>query len=273
MVLVEERRRRLLEWYEAAVRDLPWRETSEPWPILVSEVMLQQTQANRVAAAWPEFIGRFPDPESLATAGLGVAIRAWNGLGYQRRVVNLREAARAIVEHGWPTDPAGLERLPGVGPYTAAAVACFAFGHPVPAVDVNHRRVLSRWVGRSLDDRAARRVASTEIDPGHAADWNQAMMDLGAMLCRPRSPRCSDCPVRPLCSDPSVEVSSTRQSRFQGSRRQARAAILHALAVRPTGMTRAELRSEAGPKADEALPDLEREGVIVGIGDHYLLAP
>jgi A/G-specific adenine glycosylase len=218
----------LLAWYQESARDLPWRHTTDPYRILVSEVMLQQTQARRVVAHFERFVATFPTVEDLAAAHLATVVEAWTGLGYNTRARRLRDAARQIVADGWPVTARGLQDLPGVGPYTAAAVASFAFGEPIAVVDTNVRRVLSRWVGRplaggALDDAAAHAMH------GDAATWNQAMMELGATLCRPRSPRCGDCPAASWCVDPTVYEPPSRQSRFEGSHRQARSAVLRAL--------------------------------------------
>ena len=222
------RTRALLEWYDLTGRDLPWRRTRERWPILVSEVMLQQTQVGRVEPVFRRFIATYPTPAGLAAASIADVVAAWGDLGYLRRARNLHAAARAIASDGWPED---LTDLPGVGPYTAAAVAAFAEGAPVVAVDVNLHRILSRWTGTVLSPVDAATVGSEMLDLERPGDWNQAMMDLGARLCRPRRPRCSECPVRTWCTDPSLEVEQRRQSRFEGSVRQARAAVLKRLAA------------------------------------------
>ena len=229
--MAAERTRALLDWYRENGRDLPWRSSSDPWAILISEVMSQQTQISRVVPAWEAFLVRYPDPEALAASDRAELIGSWAGLGYQRRAINLQRAARIIADSGWPTTVDGLRRLPGVGPYTAAAVACFAFGVPVPAVDTNLRRILSRWHGVALEGPGLDRTAVTELPPDEASHWNQALMDLGATLCRPRDPRCGNCPVESWCEDPTIYRPPPRQSRYDGSVRQARAAILKTLAA------------------------------------------
>ncbi len=218
----------LLHWYSANRRDLPWRGTSEPYALLVSETMLQQTQVSRVAPRYEEFLGAFPTAAALATAPLSDVLSVWSGLGYNNRARRLQAAALIVVERGWPRTVAGLMELPGVGPYTAAAVACFAFGAQVPAVDTNARRVLSRWRGRPLSGGALAEAAEGELH-GDARDWNQAIMDLGATVCLPRSPRCAKCPVARWCAGPEVYVPPRPQSRFAGSGRQARGAVLREL--------------------------------------------
>jgi len=220
----------LLAWYRVEGRDLPWRATTDPYRILVSEVMLQQTQVARVIPAYERFLDEFPDVESLAAAPLDAVLAAWSGLGYNTRARRLREAARMVAAGGWPTTAADLRRLPGVGPYTAAAIASFAFGEQVAVDDTNVRRVLSRWTGRHLAGTELRDAAQMAITGG-AATWNQAMMDFGATLCRP-APRCDACPVARWCADPSLYRPPPPQSRFQGSDRQVRGAVLRALAGR-----------------------------------------
>lgn len=222
------RDRALLDWYAQERRKLPWRDTKEPWPILVSEVMLQQTQATRVAPIFERFLARFPTPSSLASAPPGEALARWSGLGYNRRALRLRDAAMLIVSDGWPVDEEGLRHLPGVGEYTAAAVACFAFGAQIPTVDTNLRRVLSRWLGTPLSGRELRDAAHRNLPVGHAETWNQAIMDLGATACRP-IPDCARCPVPDHCADPSIYVRPTPQARFDGSSRQARGVVLKAV--------------------------------------------
>ncbi len=198
-------RRAVLDWYDAQGRTLPFRGTTDPYLVLVSETILQQTQVSRGGPAWEAFVERFPTVEALAAATPADVLRAWRGLGYNRRALNLHRAARMIVgELGgrFPTDVAGLERLPGVGPYTARAVASIAFGLPVGAVDTNVRRVLGRAVGGGLGALRARdlqAVADALVPPDRPADWTHAVMDIGSLLCRPRAPRCGACPVVDLC--------------------------------------------------------------------------
>jgi A/G-specific adenine glycosylase len=202
-------RRLLLGWYARNRRRLPWRGTRDPYAVLVSEVMLQQTQVTRVKALYPRFLARYPTLEDLAAAPLDAVRESWGGLGYYARVRNLHAAARAIVaEHGGrvPRVPEALRRLPGIGRYTAGAVASLAFGMAVPAVDTNAARVLARVFGlhRRKGAAAARErrlwaLAAALVAPGRAADWNQALMDLGAMVCTARVPRCAACPAARVC--------------------------------------------------------------------------
>ncbi len=194
-----EIQRRLLAWFEGHARDLPFRHDRSPYRVLVAEVMLQQTQAATVGPYLDRFCARFPTPAALAAAPLQEVLAQWQGLGYYRRARYLHAAAVRIVrEHGGsvPCAPADLRRLPGVGPYVAAAVASFAFGRDEAAVDANARRVLSRVAGMpDLDDKVARAF----VPLGRGPAWNEAVMDLGALICLPRTPRCAHCPLLGVC--------------------------------------------------------------------------
>jgi A/G-specific adenine glycosylase len=218
----------LLDWYRNHRRVLPWRDETDPYRILVSEVMLQQTQASRVGVRYVRFLDRFPTVDTLATAPVATVIEEWQGLGYNRRAIRLQQAAADIAANGWPSSYDDLQRLPGVGPYTAAAVACFAFGLRIAAPDTNARRVLSRWHGVALSGRSLWEAAEDDL-PDDAPAWNQAVMDLGAAVCTPRDPQCDVCPVTAWCADPSVYSPPRPQGRFEGSRRQARGAVVHHL--------------------------------------------
>ncbi len=257
------RNRALIAWYRAHGRELPWRSTTDPWAILVSEVMLQQTQVGRVVGVFGRFLTRFPTPASLAGAASADLITAWEDLGYLKRAFNLRQAAAIIAADGWPA-PDDLEQLPGVGPYTAAAVATFGFGARRPAVDTNLRRVLSRWEGRPLGGRELMQAAERALDGAHADDWNQAMMDLGAVLCRPRHPACGACPVAEWCRDHTVTVALPAQSAFTGSIRQARAAVLKTLAASGAIPRRqvARMVDLAPAVVEQAVEALLREGTV-----------
>src|SRR5579872_7431259 len=182
----------MLIWYSTFQRDLPWRGDPDPYHVLVSEIMLQQTQVDRVMPKYHSFLQRFPTLRSLAEASTADVIREWQGLGYNRRALNLKRLAD-VVESEYrgelPTTSAQLMRLPGVGDYTAKAVACFAFGEQVAVVDTNVRRVLSSACGRPLSARETRDLASKILPPGRAADWNQALMDYGALACKGQKPR------------------------------------------------------------------------------------
>ena len=179
----------VLAWYDRAGRALPWRRTREPYPILVCEVMAQQTQLARVLPYFHRWLERWPTAAALAAADPADVLRAWVGLGYNVRALRLREAGAVVEREGWPRDAAGLRRLPGVGPYTAAAVASFAFGERVAAVDTNVRRVAAR-IGAS---------PAALLPADRHADWNQAAMELGATLCTARAPSCEACPAAPWC--------------------------------------------------------------------------
>jgi A/G-specific adenine glycosylase len=211
-------KRALLRWYRAHARMLPWRETRDPYRVLVSEVMLQQTQVSRVLEYYPRFLARFPTIDKLAGARPRAVREAWDGLGYYARAANLHALARTVVrDQGGtiPRDPAELVRLPGVGRYTAGAVASFAFERRAAAVDTNVRRVLGRVFAadRRIDGSADRRIDGSadrsiwelarRLLPGRrrvAWEFNQALMELGATICVARKPRCPNCPVRPACA-------------------------------------------------------------------------
>jgi A/G-specific adenine glycosylase len=236
----------VLAWGVPQLRDLPWRAERDPWTILVAEVMLQQTQAERVIPKWQAFLDRYPDPAACASASLGDVLRLWQGLGYPRRARNLHSAAHLVVERHQgvlPGDLDALLALPGVGPYTARAVLAFAFEHDVGVVDTNIARVLARTVGERLTPKRAQGIADAVVPVGHGWIWNQVLMDLGAGVCRP-VPACGKCPASASCTwlvaghpdpDPAVGSAgvSTRQARFDGSDRQARGRVLAALRDQP----------------------------------------
>jgi A/G-specific adenine glycosylase len=203
----------LLAWFRRFGRDLPWRETDDPYTILVSEVMLQQTQVDRVIPRYTAWLDRWPTAPALAEAPVAEVIRAWQGLGYNRRALNLHRAAQMIASDGWPDD---LSTLPGVGPYTAAAIRNFAFGEAVLPVDVNIARIQER----------------TRYAFGPEAA--QALMDLGAAVCLARVPRCGDCPLAGGCPSRGRRYEPKRkQSRFEGSFRQRRSELLRRIAREP----------------------------------------
>jgi A/G-specific adenine glycosylase len=195
----------VLDWYASHGRALAFRRTAEPWSVLVSEVIAQQTQAARAATAWTRFIAEFPTPASLAGASPAAVIRAWRGLGYNRRAIALRSAAIAIVEEHDGRVPASLDalaRLPGIGPYTARAVLAIAFNEPVAALDTNIRRVVARaFLGgeAAVPPRDLQALADGYVPPEHAAAWTHALMDVGAAFCRKRDPRCGACPLAAHC--------------------------------------------------------------------------
>jgi A/G-specific adenine glycosylase len=213
-------------WYALEGRHaLPWRQTRDRWAVLVSEVMLHQTQVRRVEAAWPAFIGRFPTPDAMASAGPGAVITAWGTLGYPRRARRLWDAAAEIAAHGWPED---CSRLPGVGRYTARAVAAQVDEADLPAVEANGRRVAERVAGRTLTDRDAETVLAEVGAPLRGRDRLLALMDVGALVCRPRDPRCGECPLRRRCATQGARDGERRstQPRFEGSFRQRRGRVM-----------------------------------------------
>jgi A/G-specific adenine glycosylase len=226
--------RQLRSWYEANGRDLPWRRTSDSYAILVSEVMLQQTQVERVVPRYLAWLDRWPTIEGLAAATPGDAIREWQGLGYNRRALNLHRAARLVVKTGWPDD---LTTLPGVGAYTAAAIRCFASGDDVLPVDVNVARVLRR---------------TSHAFTGASA---QALMDLGATVCIARAPRCDRCPLASTCPSRGMTDEPVRkQGPFEGSFRQRRASVLRLIAESSRALEALD---------HEAVHSLERDGLVV----------
>jgi A/G-specific adenine glycosylase len=232
----------LLAWFDANGRDLPWRHTSDPYAILVSEVMLQQTQVERVVPRWRAWLDRWPTVEALAAAPAADVIREWQGLGYNRRALSLHRAVRVVAERGWPRD---LTELPGVGRYTADAVRCFAWGEDVLPADTNVRRVQER-TGHAFDPSCA-----------------QALMDLGATVCLARVPRCGVCPLASACPSRGRRYAPLRrQSRFEGSFRQRRAATLRLVA---------ESERALGDLDREAVAALEAEGLVAVAGGRVSL--
>jgi A/G-specific adenine glycosylase len=269
----QDRNEALLRWYEAGHRDFPWRHTTDAYSILVAEVMLQQTHAERVVRFYARFLATFATVEMLAAAELSAVLEAWAGLGYNSRAKRLREAARDIVLHGWPDSLAGLERLPGVGPYTAAAIGSFALGMNAPAVDTNVRRVLSRWHGEPLRGVVLATVAITDLGSSAAAVWNQAMMELGATRCTPRTPDCGRCPVAGWCAGPEVYVAPRPQRRFEGSGRQLRGAIIRRLVSGPATLDELVTHTTFDPgSVEEAIADLESESLVSSTGDGFRLS-
>jgi A/G-specific adenine glycosylase len=255
----------LLAWYASQGRDLPWRRTRDPYAILVSEVMLQQTQVERVIPKWQAWLERFPTLASLAGATRADAIRAWEGLGYNLRAVRLQALACQVMtefDGQLPRSTDGLMRLNGIGRYTAGAVACFAYEQPVAMVDTNIRRVLSRVLG--LEPRQVDDVAQSVLPSGSAYAWNQALMDLGATLCRPRQPLCLVCPLVSECGGPRpCTAPARRAAEFRGSSRYYRGRILDELRRVPDG-ARLALRELAGRVDDriDLIAKLAAEGLI-----------
>jgi A/G-specific adenine glycosylase len=271
------------DWFERNRRDLPWRADGYPaWGILVSEIMLQQTPVARVIPRLNDWLERWPTPASLAAAASGDAVRAWERLGYPRRALSLHAAAVAITErHGGvvPSDLVDLLDLPGVGQYTARAVAAFAYGRRHPVVDTNVRRVLARAIdgdGESGPASTTRDLAAMEAqlpqDPGDARTFNAAVMELGAVVCTARSPRCGDCPIADRCAwrvagYPAYEgVRRAVQKKYEGSDRQVRGVILGALRARRSALGLHELEAlwPDGLQRGRALDGLLRDGLVVG---------
>ena len=235
--------RLLAAWFGAHGRDLPWRRTRDPYSILVSEVMLQQTQVERVIPRYVAWLDRWPTVESLAGTTPAEVIREWQGLGYNRRALNLHRAARRIAADGWPTD---LTELPGIGPYTAAAIRCFAHGEDVLPVDVNVERVLRR------------------TEHSFSAAAAQALMDLGATVCVARIPRCGACPLAARCPSRGIRDDPVRkQGPFEGSFRQRRATALRLVA---------ESSRELEKLDPDAVQSLERDGLVV-VADGIVALP
>ena len=259
----------LLAWSRGARRDLPWRRTRDPWAVLVSELMLQQTQVGRVVPKYEAFLDRFPTPASCAAAPLADVVRLWAGLGYNRRAVNLHRAATAVVErHGGalPDDLGALLALPGVGQYTARAILAFAFERDVGVLDVNAARVLARAWGD-----ASQATADGAVPPGEGWAWNQAMLDLGATVCT-RRPLCAECPLagecrwrRAGCPEPDPAGPAARQSTFLGSDRQGRGRLVDALRRGPVRLD--EVAEAAGwpadrERADRIVAALVKDGLV-----------
>jgi A/G-specific adenine glycosylase len=288
--LLEDARARVLDWFGRAGRGLPWRATRDPYRVLVAEVLAQQTQAARAAAAWPRFLERFPDVAALAAATPAEVLRAWQGLGYNRRALALRATAQAVVERGgWPDTVEGLAALPGIGPYTARAVACFALGLQVAPVDTNVARVLARALTGGdpgqLGPAARQRLADAAVPPGRAWEWSSALMDVGALHCRPR-PRCDGCPLEARCrwralgpAAPAARV--RRQEPFRRSERRWRGAVVRALADAADGMEpgalAAAVEADAAGRGDGwfegLLLRLEGEGLIARSPDGRVRLP
>lgn len=229
----------VLTWYAASGRSLPWRDADDPYVVLVSEIMLQQTQVVRVLPAFAAFIERFPTVQGLAVAGRAEVVQAWRGLGYNRRAVALHRAAQEVVDRfdgRIPDDLAALQSLPGVGEYTARAVLAFAFDRDVAPVDTNIRRVISRAIaGEALRGSVLQAAADAAVPIGHGRDWSAALMDLGARYCASR-PLCEDCPITAQCAwfsaggaDPAAAASPPAQAKFAGSTRFHRGRLLDAL--------------------------------------------
>ena len=288
----------LLTWFDANARDLPWRRTRDPYHILVSEVMLQQTQVDRVIPYYRAFLERFPTLEDLAAAPVADVIKAWAGLGYNRRAVNLQRTAQAVVtEHGgtFPRDLEALRRLPGVGPYTAGAIACFAFEQDTAFLDTNMRRVLHRlFVGvdvprPTVSDREVHRLADAVVPPGRGWTWNQALIEFGALHCTARRPACVVCPLQRQCrAYPAIQGAIAELPRgarlkpetpFGGSNRYYRGRVIAALRDLPSDdgagidlrslgpRVRADFTDADVPWLYEVVRGLTRDGLAVAAED------
>lgn len=267
-------REAILAWYDARGRTLPFRGDGDPYAILVSEVMAQQTQISRVSAHWSTFMATFPTVERLATAPTADVLRAWRGLGYNRRALNLQRAARTIVsEHGGriPGEVAALQRLPGIGPYTARAVAALAFGQAVGPVDTNVRRVLGRITGSNASGVGLQRIADAVVPADRPSDWTHALMDLGATVCRRAAPRCAECPASPWCRSSAGRGRRRRpkprspEPAFASTSRWLRGRILDRLRDVPGaswGTVRGPVGNHEGDAVEAALSSMEADGLI-----------
>lgn len=280
----------VLGWYAENARDLPWRRPgTSPWAVLVSEVMLQQTPVERVRPVWQEWLHRWPTPVDLAAEPAGEAVRAWGRLGYPRRALRLHAAAAEITARHGGTVPSGydeLRALPGVGDYTAAAVASFAFGARHAVLDTNVRRVLARLLegqaAAPAHPRSAERAAAEALLPP-AADapvWSVALMELGALVCTARRPACGACPVREACAwlacgQPPGEGPTRRSQPWEGTDRQARGRLLAVLRDRPDPVSRSEL-DVAWPdpvQRDRALHGLVVDGLVEALDEQRFGLP
>jgi A/G-specific adenine glycosylase len=280
----------IVDWYATAARDLPWRRPDvDAWAVLVSEVMLQQTPVARVEPVWREWMARWPTPAALAAVPPADVIRAWGKLGYPRRALRLRDAAVAVVErHGGvvPADVAALEALPGVGTYTARAVACFGYGQPQPVVDTNVRRVVARLVHGRAEAGNARAadladvVSLTPPDAGRAARFSVAAMELGALVCVAGTPRCGACPVRDRCSwrlagSPPHDGPARRVQKFAGTDRQVRGRLLDVLRAAPAPVPAPELDAawDDAVQRSRCLDSLLADGLVEQTPDGRFTLP
>ncbi|MFZ9857670.1 MAG: A/G-specific adenine glycosylase [Roseiflexaceae bacterium] len=289
----------LIEWFRQNGRDLPWRHTRDPYRILVSELMLQQTQVERVIPKYHAFLDLFPDVYALASAPTSAVITAWQGLGYNRRAIYLQRTAQAVVtqyDGQFPHDVAALRALPGIGDYTSGAIACFAFGQDVAFLDTNIRRVVLRvWSdphGEVPDEKTLRTLAAEYVPAGHGWWWNQAIMELGAVTCTATKPKCPTCPLRGFCNDyaarlaadqaleplpqrPARRVAERKDAPFIGSNRYIRGRIIDYLRQMPTGTDQPALTTHLatlGLSIDETrlttvIAGLVRDGLIHRDGD------
>lgn len=277
----------LLAWYRRNARDLPWRHTRDPYRILVSEVMLQQTQVDRVIPRYHEFLDTFPTAKALADASTADVIRRWSGLGYNRRAVNLQRSARVVVDtYGgtFPADVEQLKELPGIGPYTAGAIACFAFEQDLGFLDTNIRRLLHRlFIGPEVPDeqrsqKEMQSLASAVVPVGQGWEWGQALIEFGALQCTARKPACLTCPLQARCNAfPAIQTilvelrqsgfRRKKEAAFEGSNRFYRGRVLRALQELPDAETDIDL-GKLGPRVRDDYDEKHYEwlqGVVTGL--------
>jgi A/G-specific adenine glycosylase len=280
---------RLIAWFNAHARDLPWREPgTTPWGVLVSEVMLQQTPVHRVVGVWTEWLARWPKPSCLAAETPGTAVRAWGKLGYPRRALRLHAAASAIATEHADVVPAEVDvllALPGVGAYTARAVAAFGYGHRVPVVDTNVRRVVARAIHGMADsgppstNRDLADVAGV-LPQAQPARFSAALMELGAVVCTARHPRCTECPMASECAwmsagKPAGTASSRAGQRFAGTDRQVRGLLLNVLRAAVDPVPRAQLDAvwHDTSQRDRCLHSLLQDGLVESTHDNHFALP
>lgn len=282
--------KKLLIWFSKHRRDLPWRRTKNPYHILVSEIMLQQTQVDRVIPKYQAFLKRFPSLSALAKARQASVIAQWAGLGYNRRARNLHQLAKKVVkEHNGklPVQPSVLESLPGIGPYTAAAVACFAYGAPVALVDVNVRRVLGRIFHgvdgpKKLSEATLWKLAGSMVPPKHAVTWNSSLMDFGATMCTKRSPKCATCPLQKQCAAYPAMLTQTivqeKKEAFHDSNRFWRGRMIQYLREQPrrsaltAALHHAMVTAGLEPvRSDVLLQSLAKDGLVQMRGNRVSL--
>ncbi len=287
----------LLNWYKINGRTaLPWRRSSSPYYTLVSEFMAQQTQIERVIPKFEEFVRHFPDVAALAQAPAAAVLRAWKGLGYNSRAIRLKQVAEVVIrthDGAIPSEKQALEQLPGIGPYTAAAIRVFAFKIDDAAIDTNVRRVVGRlFFGERVSANVAReidRMAASIVPPGRADDWHSALMDLGSTICNARSPKCLLCPLQSQCISAPIDTASLQRRRagstppvrYETTARYARGRLIDRLRELPPGerISLLDLRRDLEPVlADRSSDDvsalvsaLEKDGLIVRSGEHVSL--